>query len=72
MSDVKRHEAVLMDTGDARIDPVEVVLASAHEREVAALRAALESIAANTCCDRCQEAALVARTALNQGEQRDK
>jgi len=26
--------------------------------------AALESIAANTCCDRCQEAALVARAAL--------
>jgi len=24
----------------------------------------LESIAANTCCDRCQEAALVARTTL--------
>lgn len=30
------------------------------------LRAALESIAANTCCDRCQEAALVARAALNE------
>ena len=29
-----------------------------------ALRAALESIAANTCCDRCQEAALVASQAL--------
>lgn len=27
-------------------------------------REALESIAANTCCDRCQEAALVARNAL--------
>ena len=34
------------------------------EAEVARLRAALESIAANTCCDRCQEAALVARDAL--------
>jgi hypothetical protein len=31
------------------------------------LRAALESIAANTCCDRCQEAALVARAALAGG-----
>jgi len=28
------------------------------------LRAALESIAGNTCCDRCQEAALVAKAAL--------
>ena len=28
------------------------------------LRAALTSIAKNTCCDRCQEAALVARRAL--------
>ncbi|MDP3703889.1 MAG: hypothetical protein Q8R78_05835 [Candidatus Omnitrophota bacterium] len=28
------------------------------------LVAALESIAKNTCCNRCQEAALVARTAL--------
>ena len=27
-------------------------------------REALESIAANTCCDKCQEAALVAKTAL--------
>ena len=30
------------------------------------LNAALGSIAANTCCDKCQEAALVAREALNQ------
>lgn len=28
------------------------------------LRTALESIAANTCCDKCREAGLVARTAL--------
>ncbi len=27
-------------------------------------RKALESIAANTCCDKCQEAAFVARAAL--------
>lgn len=33
-------------------------------REIAALREALRSIANNTCCDRCQEAALVARAAL--------
>lgn len=30
------------------------------------LEAALQSIAANTCCDRCQEAALVARKALEE------
>jgi len=28
------------------------------------LQVALQSIAANTCCDKCQEAALVARAAL--------
>jgi hypothetical protein len=28
------------------------------------LREALESIAKNTCCDKCQEAALVAKAAL--------
>jgi len=32
--------------------------------EIEKLRAALESIAANSCCNRCQEAALVARKAL--------
>lgn len=32
---------------------------------VARYKAALESIAANACCDKCQEAALVARSALN-------
>lgn len=37
----------------------------AAERRITGLVAALESIAANTCCDRCQEAALVARAALN-------
>ena len=30
---------------------------------------ALTSIAKNTCCDRCQEAALVARAAITKGEQ---
>jgi hypothetical protein len=32
--------------------------------ELETLRAALHSIAANTCCERCQEAALVAKAAL--------
>lgn len=33
-------------------------------KEIKRLRAALQSIANNTCCDRCQEAALVAKGAL--------
>lgn len=32
--------------------------------EIERLHQALTSIARNTCCDRCQEAALVARNAL--------
>lgn len=31
-------------------------------------RQALNSIAANTCCDRCQEAALVARAAIRKAK----
>lgn len=34
------------------------------------LREALESIAANACCDKCQEAALVARAALRREDKR--
>lgn len=34
------------------------------DERIAELEAALSSIARNTCCDRCQEAALVARAAL--------
>jgi len=34
--------------------------------EIERLREALRSIASNTCCDRCQEAALVARAALQE------
>jgi hypothetical protein len=53
------------------IDVMSVKEAYEHGREVAAneierLRAALESIAKNTCCDRCQEAALVAKAALRE------
>jgi hypothetical protein len=33
------------------------------------LERALKSIAANTCCDRCQEAALVAQAALKETEE---
>ena len=38
------------------------------EAEIERLREALRSIAGNGCCDRCQEAALVARSALKKGE----
>jgi hypothetical protein len=38
------------------------------ETENKRLREALQSIAANSCCDKCQEAALVARKALQEGE----
>ena len=34
------------------------------------LREALESIAANACCDRCQEAALVAKAALRREDEK--
>jgi hypothetical protein len=34
------------------------------EEEIKRLREALSSIARNTCCDKCQEAALVAKQAL--------
>jgi len=40
-----------------------------QKKRIEQLEAALRSIAANTCCDKCQEAALVARAAL--GEKKD-
>lgn len=39
-------------------------LLQSRDATIEGLRVALQSIAANTCCDRCQEAALVARAAL--------
>jgi flagellar biosynthesis/type III secretory pathway protein FliH len=36
--------------------------------EMGKLREALQSISNNTCCDNCQEAALVARAALKEKE----
>jgi hypothetical protein len=42
------------------------IVEAADENEK--LRTALRSIAANTCCDRCQEAALVALSALGEKE----
>jgi hypothetical protein len=43
-------------------------LAIDNARDMLRLQEALRSIASNTCCDRCQEAALVARAALKEGE----
>jgi len=42
------------------------------EAEVERLRAALQSIANNTCCDGCQEAARVAAKALRGGDDDDR
>jgi chromosome segregation ATPase len=42
--------------------------AEAAEAKLARCVEALESIASNTCCDSCQEAALVARAALGRAE----
>ena len=44
----------------------EFQLRDALSNENTRLRAALQSIARNTCCDKCQEAALVAREALGE------
>jgi hypothetical protein len=48
----------------ARIEYLQSIY-RAKDAESQRYRTALESIAANTCCDRCQEAALVAQAALN-------
>jgi len=48
------------------VHSLEVELEVEREREKG-LREALESIARNTCCDKCHEAALVARAALRGG-----
>lgn len=52
----------LADMADAYLDLYDEVKRLRAERD--RLRAALESIAKNTCCEGCQEAALVARQAL--------
>ena len=49
------------------VEASNMLRALAAERDT--LRAALSSIARNTCCDRCQEAALVARAALEGGKE---
>jgi hypothetical protein len=64
--DIKKMEAHVCDALAER-DEYEALSAAAVERE-RVLTTALQSIAANTCCDRCQEAALVARAALESYE----
>jgi hypothetical protein len=44
------------------------VVKKADASEIERLREALQSISNNTCCDNCQEAALVARAALKEKE----
>jgi hypothetical protein len=53
----------LRDVGRPWQDETAALCDEAADR-IEALEAALRSIAANTCCDRCQEAALVARAAI--------
>ena len=60
---LKRSNDLLMTFGN---DYSDVFLPAIDEIE--RLREALRSIASNTCCDRCQEAALVARAALKEKE----
>ncbi len=64
--EVQRLRADLRHVIDERDATFALMLARAEKAEAErdALRAALESIANNTCCDGCQEAALVARAAL--------
>jgi hypothetical protein len=50
------------------LDVCKAQIATAEAR-VRELEGALQSIANNTCCDRCQEAALVARAALHTPEE---
>ena len=66
MSDIVERLRGVAHTYDEYGVHSEIELEAAQEIEK--LRAALRSIAANTCCDRCQEAALVARSALGEKE----
>lgn len=52
-------------TADRRAQQTESALEPNPSLEIQRLRKALESIASNTCCNGCREAALVARSALN-------
>jgi len=60
----RRANEALTNAGE----PMSEVTYDALRKRLAELEAALSSIANNTCCDRCQEAALVARAALKGGK----
>lgn len=60
-----RHSVVLASDYAALEARCATLLADVNQDEgYERLKAALQSIASNTCCDKCQEAALVARRAL--------
>lgn len=69
-SDAERERLDTLMENDRLREALRLRLIDQEEREKAQrereerLRGALQSIAANTCCDRCQEAALVAQAAL--------
>ena len=60
----RRANEALINAGE----PMSEVTYDALRKRLAKLEAALSSIASNTCCDGCQEAALVARAALEGGK----
>jgi hypothetical protein len=63
LSEAQTYAARRIEAAEAEVTRMAEALA--RERQYAVqLREALASIAANTCCDRCQEAAVVARAAL--------
>jgi len=68
-------EAPIFNLQDAKVDyhpdaqkDISAIIARHREAATAELRKTLASIAANTCCDKCQEASMVARAALQQGD----
>lgn len=69
-----KHAGVSEAVAESYARDIDAILAATQRAEpvaqsgVEGLREALESIAENTCCDRCQEAALVARAALSEVE----
>jgi len=62
LSELSHSQALTYNPPSRETLALRIVLASADITDK--LAKALESIALNTCCDRCQEAALVAREAL--------
>lgn len=59
MAEIAEYKTKWMDAENANTK-------QAHE--IAELRKGLQSIANNTCCDRCQEASLVAKTTLEKND----